>query len=521
MILDYWRQMRADPTVRWSDLVLGLMDRYRRFALSTLLVLYLAGFSGQWRPEPDSALYVGLGRNLAAGKGYTFHSKPHHLAYPGWPWVLSGIFRAFGSHAMLVAHVVVLLMAIASLALMYRLALLHAGRPTAVLMTVGLGISYTFYRYSFELRSDMPFMLGVMMVLAGYEGVVSVRRGGARERQRSRWDWVLLGAGLVIAATTRPTMWALLGALFASVAWGLIRGKLGKKALLVLAIVPICAALFLLADPRRGGAAGSRVGDYEDVVFETLSWPKIQANVSQLLDPMASEGLFGLDFGHAVRLGPVSLQMIGSVVAIFAGLLVFRERALWGLWFLSTVLMMVIILARDRYFLPVLPLMIYGWWVLIRQINLRVPGRAGNLIFSLLFMLGAVPNAAKCGSLVIEQRHANPLTVIRDGRYESVYRVADMIKQNVPEGGWVIGPKKFGRVLTALTGRNVTEPGDVKGNERAFAEWYLLEPAQFDNDSPLLRQNLYTYGPPIAHLQGRYDRQPWVLRFVKAVEGTR
>src|ERR1700754_4221421 len=151
-----------DSTPRWSDRILALFDRYRWLVLGVLLLAYLAGFNGQWRPEPDSALYLSLGRDVAGGLGYTYHGQPHHFAYPGWRWMLAGIFRVFGGHAIFVAHGAIFLMGLASLALMYRLALLHAGRPMAVMMTVGLGISHTFYRYCFELRSDMPFMLGVM-----------------------------------------------------------------------------------------------------------------------------------------------------------------------------------------------------------------------------------------------------------------------------------------------------------------------------------------------------------------------
>ncbi len=505
------QQLIAEPLGRrWSDQLLVLVDRYRAWALGVLLLAYCAGFSGQWRPEPDAALYVALGRNLADGKGYVYHDKLHHLAYPGWPWVLSGIFRLSGSHGMLMAHVAVFAMSLASLALMYRLMYLHAGRAVAVLMTLGLGISYTFYRYGFELRSDMPFMLGVMMVLAGYEGLIAPRREGNAARRRSVWDGLLLGAGLIVAVTTRPTMWALLGALGAAITWEVIRGRFGKKGILLLVIVPVAAVAFLLADPRRGGQS-THIGDYEDVVFEKISWPALKANVSELLDPMASEAVFGLDFGRMLRIGPVSLQAIGSVVAIFAGLLVFRERSLWGLWFLVTVLMMVFTLARDRYFLPVLPVMIYGWWLLIRQINLRVPGRLGNVLFALLFVLGAFPNSAKVGGFVIEQRHKNPLTAIRNGRFESVYRVADMIRKNVPEGTWVIAPKKFSRILTALSGRNVGEPGDVKGHEPDFTHFYLLEPAEFEPDSPLLPL-IQSAGPEVAGIKGDYDEKRWALR---------
>ena len=121
-----------------SDRVLALADRHRRKLFVALLFMYLLGFNAQWRVEPDSALYLTVGRNLAEGHGYTYHGQPHHLAYPGLPLLFSGIFKLFGSRTLVPSLVVMLLLGAATLALTYRLFFLYAGRPTAVLMTFGL-----------------------------------------------------------------------------------------------------------------------------------------------------------------------------------------------------------------------------------------------------------------------------------------------------------------------------------------------------------------------------------------------
>jgi len=503
--------------MRWSDLLLQWSDRYRRWAIGLLLLVYLAGFNGQWRPEPDSALYLALARNVADGQGYTYHDKPHHLAYPGWPYLIAGAIKVFG-HEIFIAHVLVFLMGLASLGLMYRLMLLHAGRSTAVLMTVGLGISFTFYRYCFEVRSDMPFMLGVMGVLAGYEGILTPRVPGQDAPRRHRLDWLLLGGGMLLALATRPTAWPLLAALVLAVGWAIVRGRLGRKFAVALIVIAVGVAAFVLCDPRRTGGGAD---DYENVLLKAVSVDSVKQNFAELMDPMASEAMFGLDFGKAARVGVVSLQTIGSMAALLVGFLAFRERALWGLWFLLTVLMMIMVLARDRYFLPLLPVMIYGWWIMIRQVNLRLPLRSGNVIFVLLFAVGAVGNSAKIAGLMFEQRHRNVLTVWRDGRYESMYRVAHMIDAHVPPDAWVIGPKKFSRILSFLSHRNVTEPRDIKGQERTHEKMYLLDPAELDPDSPYLLPGIFTIGPPIKSLKGPYDAAPWTLHAITLKDSAR
>src|SRR4051812_46038204 len=168
--LAYASHQDAPPPLL-SDRLLAFVDRYRRWVLVLILGLYAAGFNGQWRLEPDSALYLSIGRNLVEGHGYTYHGKDHRLAYPGVPLLFAGLFKTFGSDTLLPHLIVMWLMGLATLGLTYRLFLLHAGRPTAVLITLGVALSRIVYRYSFELLTDLPFLLGVMAFFVGYEAV--------------------------------------------------------------------------------------------------------------------------------------------------------------------------------------------------------------------------------------------------------------------------------------------------------------------------------------------------------------
>src|SRR6478672_2948307 len=101
------------------DRILAFVDAHRRSLLIGVLTLYLLGFNGQWRLEPDSALYLTIGRNLAEGRGYTYHGDHHHLAYPGLPWLFAATFKVFGVDTLLPAHVIILLCGAAALALTY------------------------------------------------------------------------------------------------------------------------------------------------------------------------------------------------------------------------------------------------------------------------------------------------------------------------------------------------------------------------------------------------------------------
>src|SRR5688572_18701792 len=76
--------------------LLAFLDRRRPWIFVILGLLLAAGYNGQWRISPDSALYVELGRNLAEGAGFTYHGEPHTWVEPGLPYTIGASFKVFG-----------------------------------------------------------------------------------------------------------------------------------------------------------------------------------------------------------------------------------------------------------------------------------------------------------------------------------------------------------------------------------------------------------------------------------------
>jgi hypothetical protein len=510
-----------------SDRVLALADRHRRKLLAVLLVIYLLGFSAQWRIEPDSALYLTVGRNLAEGHGYTYHGRPHHLAYPGLPLLFSGVFRLFGSRTLVPSLVIMLLIGAAALALTYRLFLLHSGRPTAVLITFGLGISRLFYRYCFELLSDMPFLLGVMAFLAGFEAIFhrQHRRGdsqGAAVRPARWFDWALLIGGLCIAVAMRPSMWALLLATLLALAWSSLRGGIRWKQAIPLGLAVLAAGiLFWKLDPRRSGHAA--MGDYEDALVEfaighvgRLLHNLFFTNLPKLFQATLSQTLFG------ARLGPGLSDLAGAAVVLVCATML-RDRPLWFLWVAMTfVMMLVAIEPLDRYFLEALPLMVFAWWRGIRWLNLRLPQmrfgsrrvsrRWADWIFAGLFVLGGTTNLMRVGSFIVEQRRPHFLDSYKEGRYASSNQVAKLLHDRVQAGGWVLATPKFARILTFLSHRNVAGPREQVDLDPGGEPVFILQPVD-----DLVRQRMdelqIRIGAPVGpDIQSKHDPEPWRLR---------
>ncbi len=504
----------SSNTRRLSDWLLNLADRYRVLIFIAIVLIYLAGFNGQWRPEPDAALYLSVGRNLAEGQGYTYHGQPHLLAYPGLPWLWALVYLVAPDNAMLVAHGLMLLMGFAALALCYRLFLLHSNRAIAVWVTLGLAISRMFYRYCFELRSDVPFLLGVLAFLAGFEAIAYPRKKGdaadAPLRKPQPFDWLLMVGGLGLAVVMRPTMWALLAAaIFATIRLIFMGRKRWALATLVI-VAAVGIAIFELNPDRAGDA--HRWGQYEQAVINEalsgagLARKAITENLPGLFDPAASAAMFGLDLGWG-------LTVLGSTVAIGIGLSLFRYRFVWGMFYLFTVLMMIAVLPLDRYFLAVLPLLIYGWWRFLVWVETRFPGRRGKIAFVALLLIGSGTNMSKITKWIFEQHQKPLLATYKDARFEHYPELGSRLQRDIGEKAWVVSPFKTDRVITYYSRRNVVEPGYIDAQQlRLLADVdraYVLNP-----DEPTvktwLEQTTLKLGEPIWTI-GDPETNGWAL----------
>src|SRR5688572_3229017 len=154
-----------------SARLLGWADAHRFWILAAVVVLYAVSFTGRWRVAPDSALSMSLGRSLAEGAGFVYHGEPHKWVEPGLPWVIAASFRLFGPESYRALNVFVLACGAACLALAYALFKLHLGRPAAVLLTALLAVCETFYRYSYQVVTDLPFLVGMLAALFVYAGL--------------------------------------------------------------------------------------------------------------------------------------------------------------------------------------------------------------------------------------------------------------------------------------------------------------------------------------------------------------
>ncbi|MFW6336916.1 MAG: hypothetical protein ACOC3G_07290, partial [Phycisphaeraceae bacterium] len=472
--------------------------RRRGWLFAGLAGLYLAGFTGQWRIGEDSALYLTLARSLAEGEGYRFGGEWHRFGFPGLPWLMTPLYRLFGQAAPDAATWLMLLLAGLTLAGAYRLFRLHAGTGVATAMVVSVGVCENFYRYAFQVRNDMPYLLGIVAVLAGYEGLRRGREGGGRPAV----DWAMVAGGMALLTCMRPVMLVFHAAVLAACAWGVTRGPRRAMHAGLAAISVAAMALFFAADPRHepapppssqapvtataenlqptGTAAfaapaeNGAVPRYESKLFakierlpETLSqgmgyWAKLTWG------GLLSEAVLGIELGHGV------FNAAFAAVLLMAGLWLASQRPLWGLFVAANVGQMLLYPPIERYVLPMIPLLLYAGWVLLRGASRRLSQERAKWLVTGVVILAVGPNLGLDVALIAEQRAPDTYARQGGGRFARVPGMADAVETHVPPDAVLISDEV--RILALLTRRNGCTAGqamrDWRTGEDEDARWH-------------------------------------------------
>jgi hypothetical protein len=415
--------------------VLAWVDARRHWIFAAIVVLYAVGFTGKWRVAPDSGLYMSLGRSLAEGHGFVYHGQTHTRFEPGLPLVIAASHRLFGPDRYAPILVFILACSFAAIGLTYRLMLRHAGRPTAVLVTALFAVCETCLRYAFQIVTDTPFLVALLIYLIGYErlvGRVEPHRLGDAEaaprRREHRWlGWPMLVVATLLMATFRPATMTFVGAVGLATAWHMIRGP-GWPIRVRHAVIGLvtlgCFLGFRAIDPRRQ-TAGESVAR-EERLKTLLTTDRgfalhriATVTVPDFIEEILPEAVFGMELGTGV-------DTVASLVVMAAGVALLRRHPLWGAWVAATFLQCMFWLPRERYLLPILPLLIYALWRGAAWLTSRSrwsPG-AARIGLAAIGVLYLGPNLVRDFAFIVEQREVG----IRHPEDESDRKLAPYLR---------------------------------------------------------------------------------------------
>jgi hypothetical protein len=469
--------------------VLRLAMRLRWIYFILIAILLVAGYNGQWRIGRDSALHRSVAQSISAGEGYKYRGERETHIYQGLPRLLAGVDAIFGPQDPLrpaAAQAVMLGMALLTLLVVYHMLRVRYPRWVAVCVTTGVGINPYFAQYSHELMTDVPFLLGVCLVLLGI-----AKLGRYQARRWGLWGAVAI-IGAVLAISMRPTFVPLAAAFALTCIVGVVRSRRWLWYVAGIAVLGLLLVGFWQLDPRHEG--NILEGRYEEIALSharQIGSPEWMRRLGRTVNHHLPEALFGIE------LVPPFGAML--VLAAFAGAIhMMRRDLLWGLCVLCTLALFLALGSVPRYFLMILPLLLAQWAELAAMAGTALQRWRYLSAAAVLGILGVatIANAIKSVDVVREQRgwtrtfEKKPFQeVCKHGRMLHIIKLAEQIRRAVPPGQKVLGPEP--RILTFLSGRNVYHPSELqppKHNagwtrmlERRGVTWCIFGP-RFSSD---------------------------------------
>jgi len=416
------------PAPRREDAGFPFRSR-RSLALFALIVvlLYAAGVSGHWRFQRDSALYMGLGRSLAETGSYSFNGEPHRLALPGFPALLSLVYRTVGE-SFLAMNVMVTLFGLGCVALGLLLFRNQAlTRSQALACVLLLGFSRTLYYYSTHIMTDVPFTFFVLLGL--YCGTRAVREG-----HRTGW-WSAAALATAAACAVRPIGLALLAAL-AAAPWlqphGLRQWRSSlARTILVVTPTAILGALWL----RRGAGLGVPAGtSYFHWFLGVRGFAGVARHIVgqvPVLTASLSDVILGSNLGTSLGLALGLLIGVGFLNAVRRG-----ERLLcaFGVVYLGAVCLA---WPGRRLLLPVLPVLLV--W-LVMGVSAAAEFMEKRLGFSsrpqlvrmgqVLLALSVLVNLTHLSKNIHEAHAADFYAVTEGGRLPDYFALVQWLRDN-------------------------------------------------------------------------------------------
>ncbi len=496
MLVNVCDQPSSEPTGaswrtwRFANWVHHYAWNYRLYIWLAIAAFYLLSFNGLWRATPDSALYLSVARNIARGEGYTHLGEAHRLAYPGIPYLVAGMMKLFGEHAIAVSLALIVAMALAALAVCYRLFRIIVSPGVAVIATLAVSVNYKLYALSFSILTDVPFLLGSLLVLLGaaWSGLAPAPRvaDDAAEitRRQKRLGWVLMSIGLPLCAVMRPTFYALAGGLLLAAVIQIIRTRTLKRGIAVGAVVMFIALVMgalLQADPRR---AVSTSDVYEQAIFWHFRFaiddPTIALrNIWNIITPELPTAFFAFSWSPF-------LDPIACVLVIGATAWTLWRWPLAMLWIAGTLLPQVLVDPEPRYMLPIIPLLTVSWWHSATRISTHLGQHTANTITIAAFLTFSPHVGRDIGQVWAEQYRRPFMAYYEGGRMQAVDEVAQAIRERVPPDAVVIAPDKSSQILTWLTDRWCIPPRHpIPPHMLGRPVWIV-----FSKDDPEWRQTL-------------------------------
>jgi hypothetical protein len=420
-------------------------DRRRVILLGGLvLVLYALSVTSHWRFQRDSALYLGLGRSLGTGQGYTFNGSWCTTYPPGYPAIVCAVGSVFGFPrsfhdsflALNLTQAAFALGSILLLALIVREMRLprRLGWPVMLLW----GVSRTLYYHAGQDMTDVPFVF--LALLAVWAGLRMAREQGFRS-----WAWLAVSSAVVVAASAVRAMGPLLVPALLAELWLVPEWRRRWKASLLksafmagVLVVPLAAWMLLSGGTLvpRGAGYFRGIVDMEHVLrIPRTLFAGLPSHLDKTTDAMAGAGLTA----------PVGL-LLWVVMGVGVSRMVRRRQ--WAFIVYGALTLLVLFAAGfglgSRHLLPVLPamccLLVIGADATGAWLQQRWPFWTSKrwrrvALGGLILLVGT--NVARDGKVILEARSTDFYAAVESGRGRDYAVVTDWLREHADRGAAV------------------------------------------------------------------------------------
>ncbi|NQT54375.1 glycosyltransferase family 39 protein [bacterium] len=331
------------------------------FAL--IAALYLSWVPGVLLVGPDTSVYMGLGRSLAHGQGYTFNFQLYAKYPPVYPLVLAGICLVGGSIWAMQAFGA--LSGVAALVAVYALVRAREGAWPALGVAVVAAACTWFQSHAAVLiRADVPYTMAAMVALWYAE----------RQIRAAGWSWVrwVVAAALVVVAVyAHLSGVAVVAAVGAAALFSNARPRPVRQRLASAAIVGVLAAVAVAGWLYRGTLVHNPSANYwKHATFVPVEQTgKIPSRLDRLGRRMEEWAHTPLNLERDKVSLPVAAAMLGLLV--LPGLVVGLRRPRSAAEFYVLAHFAVSYAGggptgNERYVIPVVPLLIYYGYLSVR-----------------------------------------------------------------------------------------------------------------------------------------------------------
>ncbi|MDX1565053.1 MAG: glycosyltransferase family 39 protein, partial [Phycisphaeraceae bacterium] len=391
----------AGPVLRW-------VERKRWWIFAAIVLWWIFGFNGQWRVGADSVFHATVARNLIEGKGFT-HGPFHPVnVQPGLPYLIAGGYLLTDTETIWPAIAAVFAMGLGVLVVVFHWAKLAFGRPVAVVVTAMVGMNSLLMEFSYSVLTDVPFLLGFMLLLLGLERLRT-------SHGRTALSVGFLAAGVVVMGLFRSAVIVVVAAAaVGAVGWALkkqnrphlkwVLGCLGGGAVGLLVV--------RLADPHQHGLLHPDEAQALRTLASNLPH-QLPVALPQNILIFVQEALPSASVG--MQLGAVAGWATFCVIFVPHAVVLVRRRPLWALLYAAVSVPFLLFFIAPRHLLPLTPILAAGWWMLGAEARRRWP-RAGLGILACLLVIWFSLNFLRGGDLILYQRQKPFAEKYKDGR---------------------------------------------------------------------------------------------------------